>query len=149
MAIASLSAMAQEEMIGINGTYAAMVRTFSHVMNIIEKEDNYTGFVYDSSCQIFVYKNMQNEGVDKIVCLEFTKTKAEGYVKINKYRINMIRQGMKPIRYEEENGDIVYAYKNQYIGANYCHSEVVANPQRIRNERGYNYMVYSVCLPTI
>lgn len=144
----SLSAMGQEELMGINGTYAEMVRKYSHVLEIIEKGDDFTGFMYDRSCLIYVFKDMENEGVHKIISLEYTRTKAEGYAKIKQYMNSMRRQGMIPVR-DEENGDIVYTYQNKYCGGNYCHSEVIANPKRIYNRKGYNYRVYSVCIPTI
>lgn len=144
-----ISSSAQEQLIGINGTYAEMVRTYSYVMEIFKKGENYTDFVFDKSCHIFVCKDMQNEGVEKIVSVELVRTKAEGYEIINKYKNNMMRQGMKPFRFKEENGDFVYFYKNKYVGGNYCHSEVLASPARILDKKGYYYMVYSVSVPTL
>src|SRR5574344_135579 len=146
---AYLSAMGQDELQGINGTYSDMIRKYSYTMKIYEKGENYTSFIYNESCCICVYKNMQNEGVEKILCWEFLKTKAEGYKEIKSYNKKMVELGMKPFKYKEVNGDIVYACRNKYCGGDYCHSEIIATPKRIYGKKGYNYLVYSVSVPTM
>lgn len=149
MIVVSLSAIGQEQLLGINGTYAEMVRKYSYVMNVVEKGNDYTTFLFDKSSLIIEYRNRENEGVEKIVSLEYVRTKAEGFAKINRYRNSKIKQGLKPFRYKELNGDIVYAVKNKYFGKDYCHSEILAVPKRVYDKKGYNYLVYTVNVPTI